>query len=119
MFRAVIAHTDPGVANWLDTLGHRQGAVLLRSLRPAVPGAPVRSRPARGLAETKDDWMAGWAEKTQAGSPPAGFPPPAARLMTLGGLNAALPAETARVTPAQRRSALDERLRQVTRLQRS
>ncbi len=73
MFRAVIAHTDPGVANWLDTLGHRQGAVLLRSLRPAVPGAPVRPRPARGLAETKDAWMAGWAEKTQGGSPRPGF----------------------------------------------
>jgi hypothetical protein len=36
-----------------------------------------------------------------------------------GLLDAALPDGTARVTPAQRRRGLDERLRQVTRLQRS
>jgi hypothetical protein len=39
--------------------------------------------------------------------------------VALDDLDAALPAGTARVTPAQRRRVLDERLRQVTRLQRS
>ena len=29
-FRAVIAHQDPGVANWLDTCGHARGPMLFR-----------------------------------------------------------------------------------------
>jgi len=29
-FRAVIAHRDPGVPNWLDTMGHRRGPMLFR-----------------------------------------------------------------------------------------
>ncbi len=41
----------------------------------------------------------------------------AARALPLAGLDAALPSGTARVTPAQRRGTLDERLHQVTRLQ--
>jgi hypothetical protein len=28
--RVVLAHQDPGLANWLDTLGHHQGVVILR-----------------------------------------------------------------------------------------
>ena len=28
--KAVIAHRDPGVANWLDTGGHRRGLIMLR-----------------------------------------------------------------------------------------
>ncbi len=39
VFRAVVAHSDPGVANWLDTAGHRQGPVIFRWLR--ARGAPV------------------------------------------------------------------------------
>ena len=31
-FRAVIAHTDPGVANWLDTGGHERGSIAARFL---------------------------------------------------------------------------------------
>jgi len=126
MFRAVIAHADPGVANWLDTLGHQQGSVHLRFLPPAVPGAPPTSpspftgrRPAGSLAETRDDWMASWAEEKRSATPVGGYPRPAARVVALDELDAALPASTARVTPAQRRSVLDERLRQVTQLQRS
>ncbi len=125
MFRAVIAHADPGVANWLDTLGHQQGSVHLRFLPPAVTGAPPTSpspftgpRPAGSLAETRDDWMASWAEEKRSDTPVGGYPRPAARVVALDELDAALPAGTARVTPAQRRSVLDERLRQVTRLQR-
>lgn len=29
-FRAVVAHTDPGVPNWLDTMGHPSGAMIFR-----------------------------------------------------------------------------------------
>jgi len=116
MFRAVISQADPGVANWLDTLGHHQGSVHLRLL---VPGAADRSRPAGRLADTRDDWMAGWAEQKRTDTPADGYRRPAARVVALDELDAALPAGTARVTPAQRRSTLDERLRQVTRLQRS
>jgi len=29
-FRAVVAHHDPGVPNWLDTMGHTQGPLLFR-----------------------------------------------------------------------------------------
>jgi hypothetical protein len=32
-FRLVIAHRDPGLANWLDTCGHRQGTMCLRWVR--------------------------------------------------------------------------------------
>jgi hypothetical protein len=39
VFRAVVAGRDPGVANWLDTAGNRQGAMIFRWLRAA--GAPV------------------------------------------------------------------------------
>jgi hypothetical protein len=30
IFRAVIAHHDPGIPNWLDTMGHRTGPMLFR-----------------------------------------------------------------------------------------
>ena len=118
MIRAVVAHTDPGVSNWLDTLGHQQGSVHMRVLRPPAPGAPLRPRPERSLAETRDDWMKGWDEEEQASPAPSGPGAPTARVLPLASLDAALPASTARVTPAQRRRELDERLRQVTRLQR-
>jgi hypothetical protein len=91
-----------------------------RLLSPAVPGEPQRPRPRRSLAETKDDWMAGWAEEDRRASTAAsGQPRPTARVLPLAELDAALPAGTPQVTAAQRRTALDERLRQVTRLQRS
>jgi hypothetical protein len=32
VFRAVIAHEDPGVANWLDTAGHTEGTIVARFL---------------------------------------------------------------------------------------
>lgn len=41
IFRAVLAPTDPGVANWLDTAGHSNGAMLLRCVRTET--APVPS----------------------------------------------------------------------------
>ncbi len=30
VFRAVVAHEDPGVPNWLDTMGHTKGPLLFR-----------------------------------------------------------------------------------------
>jgi hypothetical protein len=29
-FRAVVARQDPGIANWLDTVGHREGSLIYR-----------------------------------------------------------------------------------------
>jgi hypothetical protein len=97
----------------------QQGSVHLRFLPSAVPGRPARPRPAGRLADTRDDWMAGWARDEHLDAPAGVHPRPAARVVALDDLDAALPAGTARVTPAQRRRVLDERLRQVTRLQRS
>jgi len=38
-YRIVIAHEDPGVANWLDCEGHRQGTIFWRFLLPETdPG---------------------------------------------------------------------------------
>ncbi len=42
IMRAVIAHEDPGIANWLDTAGHSAGPVILRCVRTEIPR---RSRP--------------------------------------------------------------------------
>jgi hypothetical protein len=41
LVRVVIAHQDPGVANWLDTAGHSAGPVILRCVRTDT--APVPS----------------------------------------------------------------------------
>lgn len=41
VFRAVLAHRDPGVANWLDTGGNHHGAMIFRWLR--AESAPVPS----------------------------------------------------------------------------
>ena len=39
--RAVIAHDDPGVANWLDTAGHSAGPVILRCVRTETAPVPT------------------------------------------------------------------------------
>ena len=41
MVRAVIAHQDPGVANWLDTAGHSAGPVILRCVRTETAPIPT------------------------------------------------------------------------------
>jgi Protein of unknown function (DUF1214) len=38
-FRAVVSHEDPGIANWLDTTGRKQGTVVFRNYR--ARGQPV------------------------------------------------------------------------------
>lgn len=40
VFRAVVAHRDPGVANWLDTCGHRLGPMIFRWVRAAAAPVP-------------------------------------------------------------------------------
>jgi hypothetical protein len=39
--RLVVSHRDPGVANWLDTAGHRQGPMIFRWLRAADSPVPA------------------------------------------------------------------------------
>ena len=119
LLRVVVAHADPGVANWLDTLGHRQGALLMRFLSPRVLAGPVRPVPEHSLAETRDDWMSGWDQNRGEVRPADLHPTPSARVVALEDLPGELPPGTARVTAEQRRAILDERLRQVTRMQRS
>jgi hypothetical protein len=41
IFRAVLSATDPGVANWLDTAGHSNGAMLLRCVRTETAPVPT------------------------------------------------------------------------------
>lgn len=50
-FQLVIAHTDPGHPNWIDTAGHRHGIMGLRWVRADHhPPATVRVVPAAELA---------------------------------------------------------------------
>lgn len=41
ILRVVIAHSDPGIANWLDTAGHSEGPVILRCVRTEMPTVPT------------------------------------------------------------------------------
>lgn len=38
--RVVVAHNDPGIANWLDTAGHRRGCITFRFVRTDKRPAP-------------------------------------------------------------------------------
>lgn len=40
-YRLVVAHTDPGVANWLDTTGHKEGFMAPRWAYSETPGKEV------------------------------------------------------------------------------
>jgi hypothetical protein len=40
IFRAVVARRDPGVANWLDPAGHRQGPMIVRYVRASETPVP-------------------------------------------------------------------------------
>jgi hypothetical protein len=39
--RVVVAHEDPGVANWLDTAGHSEGPIILRCVRTDTAPVPT------------------------------------------------------------------------------
>jgi hypothetical protein len=41
VLRTVIAHEDPGVANWLDTAGHSVGPIILRCVRTETAPVPT------------------------------------------------------------------------------
>ncbi len=41
VFRAVISHDDPGVANWLDTAGHRKGTLIARLIDAEAAIEPI------------------------------------------------------------------------------
>jgi hypothetical protein len=43
-FRIVVAHRDPGVANWLDTEGHALGLVFWRFVLPETEPEEIRCR---------------------------------------------------------------------------
>jgi len=49
VFRGVIAHTDPGVPNWLDTDGHARGSLALRYFGADATPMPTLHR--LGLAD--------------------------------------------------------------------
>jgi hypothetical protein len=42
-FRIVVAHRDPGVANWLDTDGHARGTIFWRFLLPDTDPEAISS----------------------------------------------------------------------------
>ena len=41
LVRVVVAHQDPGVANWLDTAGHSEGPIILRCVRTDTAPVPT------------------------------------------------------------------------------
>ena len=81
--RVVVAHEDPGVPNWLDTAGHREGILQYRYV---------------------------WTRNE---------PVPRARIVPFDGIRAALPPDTPRVTPPERRRAIAGRQAHVARRERS
>ena len=50
--RLVIAHADPGLANWMPTLGHRLGTMCFRFISAPKPVSPV----ARLARRTASGW---------------------------------------------------------------
>jgi hypothetical protein len=40
-FRLVVAHEDPGVANWMDTAGHEHGTMCVRWVRADAYPEPI------------------------------------------------------------------------------
>jgi hypothetical protein len=43
-FRAVVAHKDPGVKNWLDTTGHVQGSIVFRNYNATREPVPKSTK---------------------------------------------------------------------------
>jgi len=87
---------------------------------PGKLARPVRRGAARKRTrELREPRRAAYPTERPAGAPASELPAPSARVVAASDLDAMLPDGTPRVTPARRRGILDERLRQVTRLQRS
>ena len=55
--RVVVAHRDPGVANWLDTAGHSEGPIILRCVR--TDSAPVPTTSVVAFDRLTDELPAG------------------------------------------------------------
>jgi hypothetical protein len=77
-FRAVIAHSDPGVPNWLDTGGSRRGFLFYRWLRPddqlpAPQGKVVKLSEVRGLLPAQHPHIDRAARRTQLAARRAWF----------------------------------------------
>jgi hypothetical protein len=52
VFRAVVAHDDPGVPNWLDPVGHPEGSMIYRwNLAEETPIPTLRLVPAASVRE--------------------------------------------------------------------
>jgi hypothetical protein len=72
-FRAVVAHRDPGVPNWLDTMGHQSGAMIFRwvvsdeapePVCTVVPHSDIRGHlPATTPVVTRDERTGQIAER--------------------------------------------------------
>jgi hypothetical protein len=77
LVRVVLCGHDPGVANWLDTAGFSNGAMILRCVRTATA------------------------------------PTPRARVVAFDEIASALPADTSRITAAERASIIERRRRAV------
>jgi hypothetical protein len=119
MLRIVVSERDPGVANWLDTMGHRQGAIHVRL--EALAGRPVPDgrEGERDLAATVNDWMTTWDDAAKGEARAAVHPVPRASLVTMADLAAQLPETTPTIGAAEREAILARRLAQVSRMQRS
>jgi hypothetical protein len=77
LVRVTLCERDPGVANWLDTAGHSNGAMILRCVRTTTA------------------------------------PTPNARVVAVDDIASALPADTQRVTAAERAAVVERRRRAV------
>lgn len=77
VFRAVVAGRDPGVANWLDTAGHLQGAMILRWVRAADTPVPTTR-------------LLPWADVASALPPATATVDPATRAATIARRRAAV-----------------------------
>jgi hypothetical protein len=118
VLRTVISHRDPGVRNWLDTLGHRQGAILLRYASPHA-GRTVDSVSSDRLIDRQTRWME-QSRATTTGADQAQIAPflPTTQVMPLDAVRSAFP-PSHHIDDSERRAIITERFRQVTRLQRA
>jgi hypothetical protein len=111
-FHIIVAHHDPGVANWLDAMGIQRGMLTLRFTYPDPPDARW---PERTLAASRSDWMTLWQDKPAPAPDLEVYPAPTTRVLPLERLAAELPTAR-RMSTDERRRSLDERHEQALRL---
>jgi hypothetical protein len=108
----VVAHSDPGVANWLDAMGVQRGMLTLRF---TYADLDLPKRPERTLASSRSDWMSLWQDKPAPPPDLEVYPAPTARVVPLAALDSELRGAR-RVSPDERRRAIDQRHEQALRL---